>query len=85
MIFQSLASSLTAEISRLSPYRQNQTTTPVNTADATQNFLATLKTLTTSAPVETQQPPAKAGGLVSRTESPDTRRLNDASLVRLHL
>jgi hypothetical protein len=28
---------------------------------------------------ETQQPPAKAGGLVLRTESPDTRRLNDAS------
>jgi hypothetical protein len=27
----------------------------------------------------TQQPPAKAGGLGLRTESPDTRRLNDAS------
>jgi len=27
----------------------------------------------------TQQPPAKAGGLVLRTKSPDTRRLNDAS------
>ena len=26
-----------------------------------------------------QQPPAKAGGLGLRTESPDTRRLNDAS------
>ena len=28
---------------------------------------------------ETKQPPAKAGGLELRTESPDTRRLNDAS------
>ena len=27
----------------------------------------------------TEQPPAKAGGFVLRTESPDTRRLNDAS------
>ena len=27
----------------------------------------------------TQQPPAKAGGLELWTESPDTRRLNDAS------
>ena len=27
----------------------------------------------------TKQPPAKAGGFVLRTESPDTRRLNDAS------
>ena len=27
----------------------------------------------------TQQPPAKAGGLMLRTGSPDTRRLNDAS------
>ena len=27
----------------------------------------------------TKQPPAKAGGLELRTESPDTRRLNDAS------
>jgi len=29
--------------------------------------------------IDTQQPPAKAGGLGLRTESPDTRRLNDAS------
>jgi hypothetical protein len=30
----------------------------------------------------TQRPPAKAGGLeLIRTESPDTRRLNDASVV----
>jgi hypothetical protein len=28
---------------------------------------------------KTQQPSAKAGGLVLRTESPDARRLNDAS------
>ena len=27
----------------------------------------------------TKQPPAKAGGFELRTESPDTRRLNDAS------
>ena len=27
----------------------------------------------------TEQPPAEAGGFVLRTESPDTRRLNDAS------
>ena len=27
----------------------------------------------------TKQPPAKAGGFMLRTESPDTRRLNDAS------
>ncbi|WP_256207959.1 hypothetical protein [Nitrosomonas sp. Nm166] len=26
----------------------------------------------------TKQPPAKAGGFELRTESPDTRRLNDA-------
>ena len=30
-------------------------------------------------PRNTKQPPAKAGGFVLRTESPDTRRLNDAS------
>jgi hypothetical protein len=29
--------------------------------------------------IRTKQPPAKAGGFVLRTESPDTRRLNDAS------
>jgi len=29
----------------------------------------------------TKQPPAKAGGFVLRTESPDTRRLNDASTI----
>ncbi len=28
---------------------------------------------------DTKQPPAKAGGFELRTESPDTRRLNDAS------
>lgn len=28
---------------------------------------------------QTKQPPAKAGGFELRTESPDTRRLNDAS------
>ena len=28
---------------------------------------------------ENKQPPAKAGGFELRTESPDTRRLNDAS------
>jgi hypothetical protein len=29
----------------------------------------------------TKQPPAKAGGFELRTGSPDTRRLNDASMV----
>ena len=28
---------------------------------------------------DSEQPPAKAGGFVLRTESPETRRLNDAS------
>ena len=32
--------------------------------------------------IETKQPPSKDGGFGLRAESPDTHRLNDASLLR---
>ena len=42
-------------------------------------FLGLLAVLAALLAYFTKQPPAKAGGFVLRTESPDTRRLNDAS------
>jgi hypothetical protein len=41
-------------------------------------YLASESTFYRVLKAETKQPPAKAGGFVWRTESPDTRRLNDA-------
>jgi len=37
------------------------------------------QTAALTSPHNTKQPPAKAGGFMLRIESPDTRRLNDAS------
>jgi hypothetical protein len=72
MIVQSFSvPSATAGIPRSPSLRQNQTTTPANSADAAQTFQAMLKTLTASASTENKDArlaAIEAKGALSRTQ-----------------